>query len=82
MKKYIASYKICRYPNNGFGSKNSQFYLMDQLGTHYDFINEYDHILDERFWTIELPAIGQFNGETIDEIIEILKVHDVKVTKW
>lgn len=55
---------------------------MDQLGTHYDFINEYDHVLDERFWTIELPAIGQFNGETIDEIIEILKVHDVKVTKW
>lgn len=80
--KYIASYKLCRYPQNGFGSKNCQFYLLDQLGEIYDFKNEYDSVLDERFWVIELPGLGQFNGETVDEVVESLKAIDVKVTRW
>lgn len=76
------SYKLCRYPKNGWGSKNNQFYLLDQLGTRYDFVNEYDRVLDEMFWVIELPGLGQFNGKTVDEIVETLKANCVKVTKW
>ena len=80
--KYIASYKLCKYPANGFGSKNNQLYLLDQMGKIYDFKNEYDDVLDERFWVIELPVIGQFHGKTIEEIVDALKVHDVKISKW
>lgn len=76
------SYKLCKYPGNGLGSKNNQFYLLDQLGTRYDFKNEYDRVLDEMFWVIELPGLGQFNGKTVDEIVDTLKVYDVKITKW
>lgn len=76
------SYKLCKYPGNGWGSKNNQFYLLDQLGTRYDFKNEYDRVLDEMFWVIELPGLGQFNGKTVDEIVDTLKVYDVKITKW
>lgn len=82
MKKYIASYKLCRYPDNGFGEKNNQFYLMNQLGQRFDFTNEYDDILDERFWRIELPGLGDFNGNTIEEIVETMKVNCIKVDKW
>lgn len=76
------SYKLCKYPSNGFGGKNNQFYLLDKLGTRYDFVNEYDHVLDERFWVIELPGLGQFNGKTIDEIVDTLKTYEVKIAKW
>lgn len=80
--KYISSYKLCKYPANGFGSKNNQFYLLDKLGNRYDFKNEYDSVIDELFWIIELPVIGQFNGKTIEEIVDTLKTHDVKISKW
>lgn len=56
--------------------------MLDQLGKIYDFKNEYDSVLDERFWVIELPGLGQFNGETVDEVVESLKAIDVKVTRW
>lgn len=73
---------LCQYPENGFGAKKGQYYLMNQLGHRFDFTNEYDRVLDERFYHIELPGMGEFNGETVDEIIEDIKLHDVDVCKW
>ena len=81
-KIMTTSYKLCKYPSNGFGSKNNQFYLINQFGHIFEFISEYDRELDERFWSIEIPGYGQFNGATVREIVDTMILHDIKITRW
>ena len=42
--------KKCKYPKNGFGGKSGMMYLLDQFGNIYDLKDEYDSILDERYY--------------------------------
>lgn len=72
---------LCQYPNNGFGGKNNQFYLLDQFGHRFDFKNEYDKDLDERFWSMEIN--GQtFTGNSPLDIVETMKINEYKIRKW
>lgn len=76
------NYRLCKYPANGFGNKNGLSYLMNEFGEKFEFKNEYDRVLDERFWTIELPVYGIQNGDTINEIVEKLKLMGLVIKKW
>lgn len=81
-KIMTTSYKLCKYPSNGYGSKNNQFYLINQFGHIFEFTSEYDRELDEKFWSIEIPGYGQFNGATVREIVDTMKLYDIKITRW
>lgn len=75
-------FMLCRYPNNGFGSKNGMFYLLDVFGNKYDIVDDYDNTLDEMN---KLVIINDYPycESTIDELIETLEMRfDTKIEKW
>ena len=82
MEKYIASFKLCRYPQSGHGDKKGQKYLLDQFGHKYDFVNEFENVLGEMYWYIDLPGCGFFSGATVDEIIDVMKAKLIDVKEW
>ena len=75
-------FMLCQYPDNGFGSKNGQFYLLDVFGNKYDIVSEYDKVLDE---TNSVVIINDhpYCENTIKKLIETLELHfDTKIAKW
>ena len=75
-------YIFCKYPENGFGGKNGQPYLMDQLGQKIDIENKYDECMDERYWCVDIPGVKSFEGKTVEELLETLRLYDIKIIKW
>ena len=78
MKK---SYKLCRYPKDGFGSKGGTFYLLDQFGNRFEIQDEMDPILNERFYTIDLDG-RTFWGNDIADLVDKIRDCFIKVAKW
>lgn len=79
MKK---SLKLCTYPQEGFGGKCGQKYLLDQFGNKYHFQTEYDKELDERFWTIEIDNV-QEHGDSPQDIVEKLRdLYEFDIKEW
>ena len=78
MKK---SYKLCRYPNDGFGDKKGKFYLLDQFGNRFEIQDELDPVLNERFYTIDLDG-RTFWGNDIADLVDRIRDCFIKVTKW
>lgn len=77
--------RFSRYPDNGSGAKCGQLYIIDQWGQIYDFTHEYDNVLNEWFWYIDIPGIGHWTGESPRSIIETLKQAyegEVRFLKW
>jgi len=78
-------FMLCQYPDNGFGSKNNQYYLLDQWGNKYDITDEYDKELEEMNRVVHLGE-GPFNtycASTTDELIKTLEEKfDTKIERW
>lgn len=78
-------FMLCQYPGNGFGSKNNQFYLLNQFGVKFDIENEYDNALEEMKKVVRLgdsPYDG-YCAATIDELIEVIEErYDTKIERW
>ena len=81
------------YPPTGFGDKSGQIYIIDELGHIYDFASEYDNVLDERFWWIDLPIVGHITGKSPMEIIDEINanecskhlpehLHTMRILEW
>lgn len=62
--------RYATYPQTGFGDKSGQIYIIDELGHIYDFTSEYDKVLEERFWWIDLPGVGHVTGKSPMDIID------------
>lgn len=77
----MKSYKLCRYPTNGFGDKNSKFYLLDQFGNRFEIKDELDPVLNERFYTIDLDGRA-FWGKDITDLVDRIRDCFIKVDKW
>jgi hypothetical protein len=78
-------FMLCQYPDNGFGPKNGQLYLLDVFGNKYDIINEYDKTLDEmnKVVTISDEVHGTFCASSIKELIAQIELYtDTKIEKW
>lgn len=78
---------LCRYPENGFGSKNGTFYLLDVWGNRYEIQNEYDKVLKEMnkvvCLTDNIHNLGTFCESTLDKLIEAIEVYtDSKIERW
>ena len=78
-------FMLCQYPGNGFGSKNNQFYLLDQWGNKFDIVDEYDKELEEMNRVVHLGD-GPFNtycANSTDELIKTLEERfDIKIDRW
>jgi len=78
-------FMLCQYPDNGFGSKNNQYYLLDQWGNKYDITDEYDKELEEMNRVVHLGD-GPFNtycASNTDELIKTLEEKfDTKIERW
>lgn len=78
-------YMLCRYPDNGFGSKSGSFYLLDVFGHRYDIEDEYDKTLDEmnKVVTLNDSVGGTYCESTIDKLIERIETDtDSKIERW
>ena len=75
-------FMLCRYPINGFGTKNGMFYLLDVFGNKYDICNDYDKELDEMNKLVVIND-NWYCERTIDELIKTLEMRfDTKIEKW
>ena len=75
-------FMLCRYPKNGYGEKNNQFYLLDVFGNTYDIVNEYDKHLDETEKVVRLPH-AIFSRPTLNELISAIEEYtNTKIVKW
>ena len=76
------TYRYSKYPKTGFGSKSGQLYILDAMGRRYDFNCEFDDVLKEVLWTLDLPE-GHFVGEDPEGIIEVFNESGVgSIKKW
>lgn len=76
---------LCRYPDNGFGSKNGMFYLLDVFGNKYEIRDEYDKTLDEmnKVVTINDSVYGFYCESSMDRLIERIELEtDSKIERW
>ena len=76
---------LCRYPENGFGSKNGTFYLLDVFGNKYEIKDEYDKTLDEmnKVVTINDSVYGTYCESSMDKLIERIELEtDSKIERW
>ena len=78
-------YMLCQYPDNGFGEKNNQYYLLDVFGNKYDIEKEYDNVLDEPIMCVRLGD-GSFDVyfvSTLDKLINLIEQrYDIKIERW
>ena len=79
MKKQ--KYMLCKYPENGFGNKANNYYLLDEYGTRYDFKDEYDRVLEEMIVVINIPNYC-LSGASVSELVSDLKGLGVSIRKW
>ena len=78
-------FMLCRYPDNGFGSKSGSFYLLDVFGNKYDIENEYDKALGEMNKVVRLndSVYGVYCESTLDKLIERIEIDtDSKIERW
>jgi len=78
-------FMLCQYPGNGFGSKNNQFYLMNQFGTKFDIVDEYDKVLKEMNKAVRLGdgPYDVYCAATIDELVKAVEErYDTKIVRW
>jgi hypothetical protein len=76
---------LCQYPDNGFGGKSNQFYLLDVFGNKYDINNEYDKTLDETNKVVRLGdgVYDVYCGSSLYELIGIIEErYDTKIVRW
>lgn len=81
-----------KYPANGFGNRNNQYYLIDVFGNRFDIIGIKDEVLNEVFWTVNDPqrllndcghAVSAYTAESAIELIERLNELDtLAITEW
>ena len=78
-------FMLCQYPDNGFGEKNNQYYLLDVFGNKYDIVNEYDKALDEMNKVVRLGD-GMYDvycESSLDELISAIEErYDTKIERW
>lgn len=75
-------FMLCRYPNNGFGSKSGTFYLLDAFGYKYGIMDEYDKVLGEMNKVVSVNG-KTYCGNTIDKLIESIEIEtDSKIERW
>ena len=80
-RKYI----LCQYPSNGFGSKSNQFYLMNQYGSRFDIVDDYDKTLGEMNKSVCLGDLGniEFTEPSMSELIATVEEYtDTKIERW
>ncbi len=78
-------FMLCRYPDNGFGSKNRMFYLLDVFGNRYDIENEYDKILHEMNMVVRIndSVYGVYCESSLDKLIERIEIDtESKIVRW
>ena len=75
-------FMLCQYPDNGFGSKNSQYYLLDVFGNKYDIVDDYDKVLDEMNKLVVINGYP-YCEHSVTKLIESLEIRfDAKIEKW
>lgn len=80
MKK--RKFMLCQYPEQGFGGKSGQWYLLDVFGNKYDITDEYDNVLKEMNKVVKIDKY-EFTGVTTDELIKAIEVEfDTKIERW
>jgi hypothetical protein len=78
-------FMLCKYPAQGFGSKSNQYYLMNQLGTKFDIVDEYDKVLDEMNKVVRLGdgVYDVYCESSIEKLIEAIEErYDTKIERW
>lgn len=78
-------FMLCQYPGNGFGDKNNQFYLMNQFGTKFDIVNEYDCDLQQmsKVVRIDYDSYDDFYADTLDDLIKAVEErYDTMIKRW
>lgn len=83
---------FAKYPANGFGAKNNQYYLIDIFGNIFDIVAHWDDILKETFYQIDdRDRILNGCGYAIDEyyaesplslIARLNELGTIEITEW
>lgn len=76
---------LCRYPDNGFGSKNGSYYLLDAFGNRYDIKTEYNEYTGEfeEVVTLNDSIGGTYSEKTLTELIKRIELEtDSRIRKW
>ena len=61
------SLRVCEYPKNGFGEKNGRWYLLDQFGNKYDFVQD----KDSHDWSVSVFGVTM-SAENIPQLVQDL----------
>lgn len=74
--------RLCRYPNVGFGKRNNQWYLLNQYGTKYYIMDEYDKELKEMYACVTIEN-ETYTAKTLQRLVEYLNTeNNFHITKW
>lgn len=80
-------FMLCRYPDNGFGSRSGMFYLLDVWGNRYDIKDEYNAALKEMVKVVcledNIHSLGTFSESSLGKLIERIELDtNSKIDRW